>query len=134
MSRTITTAPTATRAELESLVNKYNLMYEIGHRAKRDMTRFKVDVADLRAGVSTYQSLTSRALDNCHAELRNEIHADLTELQQGIEEEMSKHQLLSQELKDLNLEMKSMYQAIRDSLFQVQRLESFTGIRKLRVL
>lgn len=134
MTRTITTAPTASRADLDSLVNKYNLMRDIGMAAKRDMTRFKVDVADLRSGVSTYQSLTGRALDNYHADLLNEVHADLEVLAQEMAEESRTHQLLTQEVRDLNLEMKHMNQVVRDSLAQVQRLESFTGVGKLRRL
>lgn len=132
MTRTITTAPTASRADLDSLVNKYNLMHEIGMVAKRDMTRFKVDVADLRSGVSTYRSLTGRALDNIHADLLNEVHADLEVLAQEIAEESRTNQLLTQEVRDLNLEMKHMYQAIRDTLSRAERLESFTGVGKLK--
>jgi phage shock protein A len=132
MVRTVTTAPTASRADIDSLVNKYNLMHEISQAAKRDMTKFKTEVNDLRAEVQSYRSLTDLALEGHRNDLLNELHADFNKLLQGISDEESTRDLLVQEVRDLNLEIRHTYRLIRESLLRINGLENFTGVGKLK--
>jgi len=118
----------AAQNELESLVAKYNLIYEISRTTKREMTQRKSEIADLRAEVGSYQTLLDMGLEALKSDLWAQISADRNALAQEMSEEESFQQMLTEEVRQINLDTRHTQTVLKDCKRRISGLEGFTGV------
>ena len=126
LSRSVTAS--AAQNELESLVAKYNLIYEISRTTKREMTQRKSEIADLRAEVGSYQTLLDMGLEALKSDLWAQISADRNALAQEMSEEESFQQMLTEEVRQINLDTRHTQTVLKDCKRRISGLEVFTGV------
>ena len=126
LARSVTAS--AAQSELETLVAKYNLIYEVSHTAKREMAQRKSEIADLRAGVGSYQTLLDMGLEALKTDLWNQLNADRSALEQELSEGEGFRQMLAGEVRQINLDMRHTQTVIRDCQRRITGLEGFTGV------
>lgn len=126
LSRSVTAS--AAQNELESLVARYNLVYEISRSTKREITQRKSEIADLRAEVGSYQTLLDMGLEALKSDLWAQINADRNALAQEMSEEESFQQMLTEEVRQINLDTRHTQTVLRDCQRRISGLEGFTGV------
>ena len=115
-------------SDLDSLVARYNLISDLSHSTKRELTNGKTQVADLRAEVGSYQTLLDMGLEALKSDLWAQLSADRNAMAQEVAEEDSFHQMMTEEVRQLNLGTRHTQTVLRDCQRRISYLEGFTGV------